>query len=223
MSSTIPEVDLSSGLDVKQLSPSEIVDLYQLDLKPSQIEHVEVDAKTVRDDILEADSRSYHDRTVDRVLKNYIDDFEENPYDMILREVPYLYTKENTKNSDKDRLVENNQEKGDIDVGLIDLDNLEMRTIEVKSTHNGEKRARNQLNRLAESIQNINQEIDQEWRFYGDMEVAEDISSLYIPPDIEGEIYFEDREKIENSEIYEDMEYGMFKESLLENKSQIEF
>lgn len=163
---------------------------------------------------LRHDSRNLHQRLVDALTLYNIENYDDRSYDLIVREVDYFYNEDNSPGAD-DFLYGNN--KGDIDLGLIDLDERMIRAFEVKSGLKFFSSGKEQMKKLADTVSNISDAADGRWNVTGNVVLEEDLDPKYLtPPFYRGDFYAEkeELERIRESDEMEELNELMFDERL---------
>jgi hypothetical protein len=79
---------------------------------------------------IRADPRKDHDRVVDAIIQYNVENYEDSSIDIILKEVPYYHTGSTSPDEPEAR---HGKSKGEIDVGLVNLDEGIIRYLEIKT------------------------------------------------------------------------------------------
>jgi hypothetical protein len=153
---------------------------------------------------IRADPRKDHDRVVDAIIQYNVENYEDSSIDIILKEVPYYHTGSTSPDEPEAR---HGKSKGEIDVGLVNLDEGIIRYLEIK-THPGDREyGEDQVDRCAESFTNAREQSEGfDWEMIGDVVLSSNISEEYaLPVQFTGTYYGEDDaiEQAENSDGFE--------------------
>ncbi len=130
-------------------------------------------------ELLREDDRSAHQRAIDAITQFNIENYDSRAYDMVLREVPYCHTPYNSPDEEENWY----HHKGDIDLGLVNVDDEILRVFEVKSSERYRSDGRDQLEKLADSVDSIRDRTDFGWDVTGNVILAENIADDYLLPE----------------------------------------
>lgn len=126
-----------------------------------------------------------HNRYLDSITEQSLEEFDECGADLVLREIP-VYRK--TDPLETDVLLPVNRKKKweeatDLDLGVIDVDNQVIGAYEVKPSYDEREHAREQLEEFADLLKYLNDEYDMDWTVTGHPVNSEHLNQEYMSPD----------------------------------------
>ncbi|MFB6203045.1 MAG: hypothetical protein ABEK01_00990 [Candidatus Nanohaloarchaea archaeon] len=160
------------------------------------------------------ETRSDHQQIIDALTDRYLEDYQDSRWDLALREVEYFYSEENSP-GERDELY--GHPKGELDFGLVDLDRQEIVYHEVKSSRKYMEDGLEQIERLEETVENLNEHLDSEWDVDGEVVTPEEIDLEGLDPSDYGDAVYCSREtanRLRSSDPFSEISSHLFDDEI---------